>query len=114
MLITDAVRRHWNEQKLRMVMNFSTELAEKLQRSRKEILDNGLFATDFNHNVKLTYEDGSTIFYKSAFIIKNETHWGIFTEHCGYHTFFLEEFETVEEHDGEKAILNYHFDEEED
>jgi hypothetical protein len=52
-------------------------------------LSRGYMTKDFNNKVSLQFEDGSFIFFKSAFIVFNEKEQeiAVFTEHCGYHCF---------------------------
>ena len=85
-----------NQDRLKIIKPFIKELSVYLNRSEEEILSDGLNAGNFKGDVKLVYEDGSNIFYKYAFMLKNKTQVGVFTEHCGYHVYDLEVFETVE------------------
>jgi hypothetical protein len=57
-----------------------------------------LSAYDFQHDLKLVFEDGSFIFFKYAFCLEDETlkELAVFTEHCGYHVFPLEGTEVEE------------------
>ena len=52
-----------------------------------------LAADAFKHNLKITFEDGSYAFFNYAFYWIDEV-WKevcVFTEHCGYHVFYLPE-----------------------
>ena len=48
-----------------------------------------LSAEEFQHHLKLTFEDGSFIFFHDAFYLRDEAlkEMAVFTEHCGYHIF---------------------------
>lgn len=50
-------------------------------------------ANDFEHNLKITFEDNSYAFFYFAFYIIDENlkEVAVFTEHCGYHVFYLPE-----------------------
>jgi hypothetical protein len=61
-----------------------------------------LSAYDFslNQNIKITFDDGSYAFFKYAFYWTDDEakEVAVFTEHCGYHIFYLPELllETVD------------------
>jgi hypothetical protein len=48
-----------------------------------------LRAGDFDYDLKLTFEDSSTVFFRYAFHISDQDlkEIAVFTEHCGYHIF---------------------------
>lgn len=50
-----------------------------------------LSATDFRHALKMNFADGSFLFFHYAFYIldREANEVGVFTEHCGYHIFPL-------------------------
>ena len=50
-----------------------------------------LHATDFKYDLKMTLADGSLAFFHYAFYIIDEDEVAVFTEHCGYHLFPLDE-----------------------
>ena len=83
-----------NTKRLIVILPFIKELAQKFQRDEKEITANGLTAYDFKGEVLLTYEDGSSIHYKNAFMLSNQEEIAVFTEHCGYHLYDIKEFES--------------------
>lgn len=75
---------------------FKSQLAVKFNRTEQEIM-NGLMAYDFDGQVRLVYEDGSFIHFQSAFLFKTQEHVGVFTEHCGYYLFDIDEFDDYRE-----------------
>jgi hypothetical protein len=52
-----------------------------------------LSAEDFNGSVKIKYSDGTFLLFEYAFYAVNEEaeEIAVFTEHCGYHVFPLNE-----------------------
>ena len=50
-----------------------------------------LSAEEFRHHLKLSFEDGSFVFFHYAFYLRDEAlkEIAVFTEHCGYHIFPL-------------------------
>jgi hypothetical protein len=66
---------------------------DKLQNHLKEIGSkyNELSADAFQHDLKITFSDKSNAFFHYAFywIDKELSDIAVFTEHCGYHVFFL-------------------------
>lgn len=82
-----------HQKRLKVLTPFIKELSDLFNRTQEDILANGLFATDFNGNVRLVYEDGSYIHYQGAFLIKNSKQVGVFTEHCGYHLHDITDFD---------------------
>ena len=82
--------------RLTVILPFIKELSKKLKKDEKEITENGLEFQDFNGEVLLTYEDGSCIHYRNAFMLSNKEEIAVFTEHCGYHLYSTKEFETYE------------------
>jgi hypothetical protein len=69
--------------------------AKELARTRSSGQREHLEAGDFNDKVRLRFPDGSFAFFEGAFCVVNEGahEIAIFTEHCGYHIFPLEETE---------------------
>jgi len=57
-----------------------------------------LSAYEFQHDLKLAFEDCSFVFLKYAFCLQDEAldELAVFTEHCGYHIFPLEETQVEE------------------
>ena len=55
-----------------------------------------LSAEEFHHHLKLTFEDGSFVFFHYAFYLLDEElkEIAVFTEHCGT-TFFLPSGQTL-------------------
>ena len=71
------------EEKNYFVKKWIKELVKKIKRDK--LLDSGLMCTDFGaYDVFVEYEDGSSVFYRNAFIVKNKKETAIFTEHNGY------------------------------
>lgn len=64
---------------------------------------NSLGAEAFRHNLRITFADNSYAFFRYAFYLldENSNEIAVFTEHCGYHIFFLidTKLETID-HDG--------------
>lgn len=52
---------------------------------------NSLGADAFHHNLRITFADKSHAFFYYAFCLidKSSKEIAVFTEHCGYHVFFL-------------------------
>ncbi len=71
----------------RMIQKYVNELSEKLNKPKEILMSHGLSITDFKSSVSITYEDGSTSFFKHAFFVQNEDCFAVFTEHCSYHEF---------------------------
>ena len=64
---------------------------------RAEKYDHKLKANDtrFSRTVFLCHHDGSTLFFRSAFIMVYEKNWIIcFTEHHGYHVYDVDDLIT--------------------
>lgn len=78
--------------RLSTIAVFLKELSSRLGRSEIDIFNRGLFDADFSGQIRLLYEDGSYVHYENAFLIKNSTHVGVFTERLGYFLFKLNEF----------------------
>lgn len=77
-----------------MVAKFVKELAQKTTRSTEDLLGTGLYATDFPHQeVKVDFEDGSSMNLRYAFFVENDEQYAIFTEHCGYYVFYKDQVE---------------------
>ncbi len=72
-----------------LVEKYSQQLVEKLNRSREELLEEGLSCGDFNQQVSIKFQDGSNAFFNYAFFVVNELTktCAVFTEHCGYFEF---------------------------
>lgn len=68
-------------------------VAEKLGKTREEILSRGLTATDFAPSRKVVLSNPSDMecIFSGAFsVIDSGTgRVAVFTEHCGYHEFYL-------------------------
>lgn len=78
-----------------LILDWADELALALGRSVDEIRSNGLHAGDFpTHGLlQVRLMDGSMLKFRHAFhvIRANEYALAIFTEHCGYHVFPLQD-----------------------
>ena len=74
----DSLSLHMN--KHRYCHNFSLLYNEAIE---------DITARDFNHNVSITFEDGSFKFFNGAFYVLVDRWYEIYTEHCGYHKFML-------------------------
>jgi hypothetical protein len=59
--------------------HYPTQAPELLGRLTAQDFDDG--------DVNLTFEDGSHVFFASAFMRREGKYWAIYTEHCGYHLF---------------------------
>ena len=72
-----------------LIEKYSQQLAEKLSRSREDLLEEGLSCGDFNQEVSIRFQDGSHALFKYAFFVVNKLTktCAIFTEHCGYFEF---------------------------
>lgn len=59
-------------------------------------------ADAFHHNLRITFADKSHAFFYYAFYLidENSNEIAVFTEHCGYHIFFLidTKLETIDRH----------------
>jgi len=77
-----------------------TKLDEYLH--RPEAKYSNLSLADFHNNLRIRFEDGSNIYFKYAFYLKDIElkEVAVFTEHCGYHIFpfCLEKVEIVDIH----------------
>lgn len=76
--------------------NWQKPLSKKLGRSAKDIVEKNLLATDFSdESVRIQFEDGSDLRFQRAFYLGETPDDGaihrvaIFTEHCGYHEFWI-------------------------
>ncbi len=78
-----------------LILDWADELAVALGRSADEIRSNGLRASDFpsQDTLQVKLMDGSLLKFRSAFhvIRKSERALAVFTEHCGYHVFPLDD-----------------------
>ena len=76
-----------------MCARWAVPLSEKTGRTVDELQTDGLFYTDFPfEGVRIEYEDGSEVNYRSAFYVRDKAlpaRVAIFTEHCGYHEVLL-------------------------
>ncbi len=86
-----------NENRKVIVGKFVGELAEKFKRSKQDLMNFGLQATDFKGKVSVLFEDGSTMNFNCAFVVINDYEYGVFTEHCGYYVFTKEGIEVKEQ-----------------
>jgi hypothetical protein len=84
--------------------NWKTKLAQRLGRSEEVILEDSLFATDFSGNiVRIQFEDGTDLNFRRAFYLGDTPSDGaihrvaVFTEHCGYHEFWIGQSDRIEE-----------------
>jgi hypothetical protein len=77
-----------------------------------------LGAYDFPYHLKISFPDGSTVFFYWAFFIPDpeQNEAAVFTEHCGYHLFpwINTEFELVEVIDGTRGTLDWEDDDDDD
>lgn len=81
-------------------------LSKHLGRSANQLIDHGLEATDFpKTGVRIMFEDGSLVHFKRAFAIGLENladpkvvsgRVAIFSEHCGYHEFWISPQDLIE------------------
>jgi len=63
-------------------------LARQLKRPVEDLKKTGLSAYDFPPNtVRVQFEDGSSLSFKNALLLRNDKSTAVFTEHCGYHVF---------------------------
>lgn len=70
--------------KINVIHKFFNKLPTHWQELIKE---RGWFnLSQFNSCVSITYDDGSYMFFKHAFLVIDDHHEeiGVFTEHCGY------------------------------
>ena len=79
-----------------MLDNWQTALSKRLGRQAEVILENGLLATDFSGaGVHISFEDGTDLTFRRAFYLGETPSDGaihrvaVFTEHCGYHEFWI-------------------------
>ena len=77
----------------RIIEDWSELLSHKLGRSSNEIIEKGLSAYDFSPSRKVVVEfsDKSICSFNFAFSVidKEKRMVAIFTEHCGYHEFYI-------------------------
>lgn len=76
--------------------NWQIPLSKRLGRSAEDIIESNLLATDFpNDSVHVEFEDGTDLRFRHAFYVGETPADGnihrvaVFTEHCGYHEFWL-------------------------
>lgn len=83
---------------------FAGALSTRLGRPMEAIRDEGLFLPDFPHAqvVEIALEDRSTMSLRHAFVVTDLERrlLGVFSEHCGYHFFPLEDTVCREVRDG--------------
>lgn len=79
-----------------MLENWQIPLSKRLGRSAEDIIESNLLATDFpNDSVHVEFEDGTDLRFRHAFYVGETPADGnihrvaVFTEHCGYHEFWL-------------------------
>lgn len=101
--IRTAVREEFEHLKKKVSMqwislleNWQTALSNRLGRSANDILDGNLFQADFpDAAVHIRFKDGSDLRFRRAFYVGETPTDGaihrvaVFTEHCGYHEFWL-------------------------
>ena len=89
----DYLPAHWQE-----------KVGEYLARPGAEY--NQISAADFVHDLRITFEDGSNVFFNYAFYLTDTEaqEIAVFTEHCGYHIypFCISSMETL---DGNGHVL---------
>lgn len=88
------------------IKRWKVGLSKHLGRSASRLVDHGLEATDFPENgVRIVFEDGSLVHFKRAFAIGLENladatvvsgRVAIFSEHCGYHEFWVSPQDLIE------------------
>lgn len=68
---------------------WQNKIAEYLKEAGSKFNEFG--ASDFQHNLKITFDDGSNAFFHYAFywVDTENKEIAVFTEHCGYHIFLL-------------------------
>lgn len=78
------IRDLYRQQKTSHLTFWRDDLIARFQQSEHLIPLSG-----FAHTVQMTFMDGSTCTFVHAFCLHNPSKQaiGIFTEHCGYHTF---------------------------
>ncbi|ABD68793.1 hypothetical protein Rfer_1052 [Rhodoferax ferrireducens T118] len=79
-----------------MLENWQTALSKRLDRPAGDIVEDNLLATDFsNESVHVQFEDGTDLTFQRAFYVGDTLADGaihrvaVFTEHCGYHEFWI-------------------------
>lgn len=88
------------------IKRWKVALSSHLGRSASQLIDHGLELTDFpKTGVRITFDDGSLVHFKHAFIVGLENLTGptvvsgrvaIFSEHCGYHEFWVSPHDHIE------------------
>lgn len=88
------------------IQRWKVGLSKHLGRSANRLHDDGLEATDFPATgVRIVFEDGSLVHFKRAFAIGLENladpkvvsgRVAIFSEHCGYHEFWIHQDDVIE------------------
>lgn len=87
-----------HEQKAEFVRQWISELSRDLQRRRDTLTTLGLRAYDFGGHVRIEFEDGSIVDFRHAFFVQKRDepgHIAVFTEHCGYHEFWIGQHDQV-------------------
>jgi hypothetical protein len=79
---------------------FAAPLAARLGRDANDIRDHGLGVGDFkvDESVQLTLPDGSTMLLRYAFAVMDlqQRLVGVFSEHCGYFCFGMDDMQLTE------------------
>ena len=88
------------------IKRWKVGLSKHLGRSATQLIDHGLEATDFPATgVRIVFEVGSLVHFKRSFAIGLENladpkvvngRVAIFSEHCGYHEFWVSPDDLVE------------------
>lgn len=84
--------------------NWKSKLSKRLGRSEEVIFEDNLLATDFSDaGVHIHFEDGTDLTFRRAFYLGETPADGgihrvvVFTEHCGYHEFWIGPDDRIEE-----------------
>lgn len=82
-----------------LLKRWKRPLSQRMGRSEKSILEDGLFASDFpDSSVRIVFEDGSDLTFRRAFYLgdieqrtveKSICRVAVFSEHVGYHEFWV-------------------------
>jgi hypothetical protein len=80
----------------RMLQDWRGALSKRLGRTAEAIIEDGLGAADFSaDSVRVQFEDGTDLTFRRAFYVGETPADGavhrvaVFTEHCGYHEFWI-------------------------
>ncbi len=92
----DQLRQKVSMPWIRILENWQSALSKRLGRSAEVILEGNLLATDFSDSsVHIHFEDGTDLTFRRAFYLGETPADGaihrvvVFTEHCGYHEFWV-------------------------